>query len=71
MAQEKFNEQIEKPLSNIKNFISGDYSNTIEFWTKIHIKSAINNTIRLTLKYPELAQQYLNQQPKAICDDNT
>jgi hypothetical protein len=70
MTQEKFKEQIEKPLSNIKNFISGDYS-TIEFWAKIHIKSAINKTARLTLKYPELAQQYLNQQPKAICDDNT
>lgn len=71
MTQEKFKEQIEKTLSNIKNFITGDYSDTVEFWAKIHIKSTINRTIRLTLKYPELAQQYLNQQPKAICDDNT
>lgn len=70
MTQEKFKEQIERPLSSIKNFITGDYSNTVEFWTKIHIKSTISNTIRLALKYPELAQQYLNQQPKAICDDN-
>lgn len=70
MTQEKFKEQIERPLSNIKNFITGDNSNTIEFWTKIHIKSTINKTVRLTLKYPELAQQYLDQQPKAICDDN-
>ena len=55
MTQEKFKDLIEAPVNNEK-----------EFWNRIRIKSVIARTLRLALQYPELAQQYLDNLPKAV-----
>ena len=58
MTQEKFNELIEHPANVNK-----------DFWERIKIKSAIARTLRLTLQYPEFAQEYYDSLPKAVCEN--
>ena len=55
MTQEQFKDLIEASVNNEK-----------EFWNRIRIKSAISRTLRLTLQYPDFAQQYLDALPKAV-----
>lgn len=55
MTQEKFKDLIEAPVFREK-----------EFWNRISIKSVIGRTLRLSLQYPELAQEYLENLPKAV-----
>lgn len=55
MTQEKFKDLIEAPVFREK-----------EFWNRISIKSVIGRTLRLALQYPELAQEYLENLPKAV-----
>ena len=55
MTQEQFKDLIEAPVNNEK-----------EFWNRIRIKSVISRTLRLTLQYPDFAQQYLDSLPKAV-----
>ena len=57
MTQEKFKDLIEAP------------TNVSDFWLKIKIKSVIARTLRLTLQNPELAQEYLDNLPKAVCEN--
>lgn len=57
MDKYKFKDLIEAPKIREK-----------EFWNRITIGAAIGRTVRLTLQYPELAQEYLDSLPKAICD---
>lgn len=57
MTQEKFKEQIEAP------------SRVDDFWLRIKIKSVIARTLRLTLQNPELAQDYFDNLPKAVCEN--
>ena len=57
MTQEKFKELIEA-LTIVK-----------DFWERIKIKSVIARTLRLTLQNPELAQEYLDHLPKAVCEN--
>lgn len=57
MDKDKFKDLIEAPKIREK-----------EFWNKIAICAAIGRTVRLTLQYPELAQEYLDNQPKAVND---
>ena len=38
---------------------------------KIFFKSLIFRTVRLTLQYPELAQEYLESFPKVVNEENT
>ena len=58
MTQEKFNELIEHPVRVTKDFEE-----------RIKIKSAISRTLRLTLQYPEFAQEYYDSLPKAVCEN--
>lgn len=58
MTKEKFKEQIEAP------------TRVDDFWLRIKIKSVIARTLRLTLQNPELAQDYLDNLPKAVCENN-
>lgn len=58
MTQEKFKDLIEAPTK-----IEED------FWLRIKIKSVIARTTRLTLQNPELAQEYLDNLPKAVCEN--
>lgn len=62
MNQEDFKKQIEHPL-NLWVEIEDK-----RFWTGMHIKATIGRTIRLCLKYPDLAQEYLDSLPKATMD---
>lgn len=55
MTQEKFKDLIEAPV-NSENAI----------WGRIRIKSLISRTLRLTLQYPDLAQEYFDNLPKAV-----
>ena len=57
MTQEKFKDLIEAP------------SRDDDFWVRIKIKSVIARTLRLTLQNPELAQEYLDNLPKAVCEN--
>lgn len=55
MTQEKFKDLIEAPV-NSENAI----------WDRIRVKSIISRTLRLTLQYPDLAQEYFDSLPKAV-----
>ena len=57
MTKEKFKEQIESP------------ARVDDFWLRIKIKSVIARTLRLTLQNPELAQDYFDNLPKAVCEN--
>lgn len=57
MTQDKFKYLIEAP------------TRVDDFWLKIKIKSVIARTLRLTLQNPELAQDYLDNLPKAVCEN--
>ena len=57
MTKEKFKEQIEYP------------ARVDDFWERIKIKSVIARTLRLTLQNPELAQEYFDNLPKAVCEN--
>lgn len=57
MTKEKFKELIEVP------------TRVDDFWLRIKIKSVIARTLRLTLQNTELAQEYLDNLPKAVCEN--
>lgn len=57
MTQEKFKDLIEAP------------THVDDFWLKIKIKRVIARTLRLTLQNPELAQEYLDNLPKSVCEN--
>lgn len=42
------------------------YSNS----KNVFIRALIGRTVRLTLQYPELAQEYLDSLPKVVNEDN-
>lgn len=62
MTREEFKKQIEYPLNH---FIT---NKDVHFEESIHIKSTIERTLKLTLQYPHLAQEYLENSPKATMD---
>ena len=57
MDKEQFKKSVEKHVMHN------------DFWTRIAFKATIIRTIRLTLKYPKLAQEYLGELPKAVCEN--
>lgn len=61
MTREEFKKQIEYPLNHLSN-------EGVHFWERNHIKAAIGRTLRLALRYPNLAQEYLDSLPKATMD---
>ena len=58
ITQEQFKKQIEHPVRWGKDFDE-----------EMTIKATIQRTLRLVLKYPELAQEYADQLPKATMDE--
>lgn len=60
MTQEKFKEFIEWPIGDV----------LLGVQERIKIKSVIARTMRLTLQYPELAKEYYDNLPKAVCESN-
>ena len=61
MTREEFKKQIEYPLNHLSN-------EDAHFWERNHIKATIGRTLRLALRYPNLAQEYLESFPKATMD---
>lgn len=59
MTREKFKELIEYPTPNRAE----------DFWEAIKIRSVIARTLRLALQYPELAKEYYDSLPKAVCEN--
>ncbi len=69
MTQEEFKRQIEYPIdklatADIRNGKETEYV----FWRRLDTSAIIARTIRLCLKHPDLAQEYLNSLPKATMD---
>ena len=52
MTREEFKKQIEYPLNH---FIINE-----DVWERNHIKATIGRTLRLALRYSNLAQEYLD-----------
>ena len=61
MTTEEFKKQIEYPLNH---FINED----VCFWERNQIKATIERILSLALRYPNLAQEYLDSLPKATMD---
>ena len=56
MDKNKFKDYIEFPSKR----------EHLSFLDKICLRGVIQRTIRITLQYPEVAQEYLNSLPKAV-----
>jgi hypothetical protein len=41
-----------------------------DFGEKMAIKATIQRTLRIAMRYPDLAKEYLDQLPKATMDEN-
>ena len=70
MTQEVFKQQIEHFVNRYQNKMAGaSLAEQAAYREDISlIKATIARTLRLCLKYPELAQEYLNSLPKATMD---
>lgn len=58
MDLERFKASIEYPLQKVD-----------DFWMRMRIKSVISRTLRIALRNPELAKEYLESLPKATQDN--
>ena len=69
MTNEDFKKQIEQPIDKLK---IADTESREEaermFWRRLELSATIGRTLRLCLKYPDLAQEYLDSLPKATMD---
>jgi hypothetical protein len=69
MTKEDFKKYIEQPIDKLK---IADTESCEEaermFWRRLELSATIGRTLRLCLKYPDLAQEYLDSLPKAIMD---
>ena len=69
MTQADFKKQIEHPIdklgiANVNNAKEAEWV----FWRRLETSSIIARTLRLALRYPDLAQEYLDSLPKATMD---
>lgn len=69
MTKEEFKKQIEHPIdkigiANVNNAKEAEWA----FWRRIETSAIIGRTIRLCLKHPDLAKEYLDSLPKATMD---
>ena len=69
MTKEEFKKQIEHPIDKfgIANVNNGKEAEIV-FWRRIELSATIARTLRLSLRYPDLAQEYLDSLPKATMD---
>lgn len=69
MTEEEFKRYIEYPIDKlgIANVNNAKESEWV-FWRRLELSSTIARTIRLCLKHPDLAQEYLDSLPKATMD---
>ena len=69
MTKEDFKKQIEHPIdklgiANVNNAKEAEWV----FWRRLETSAIIARTLRLALRYPDLAQEYLDSLPKATMD---
>lgn len=69
MTQEEFKKQIEYPIkklgiANVNNAKETEWV----FWRRLETSAIIARTLRLALRYPDMAQEYLDSLPKATMD---
>ena len=69
MTQEEFKRQIEYPIdklgiANVNNAKEAEWV----FWRRLDTSAIIARTLRLALRYPDLAQEYLDSLQKATMD---
>ena len=69
MTQEEFKKQIEHPvdkirIANVNNAKEAEWV----FWRRLETSAIIARTLRLALRYPDMAQEYLDGLPKATMD---
>lgn len=69
MTEINFKDLIEAPIDYVKEKPDVSATRNYSGAKKMFFRSLIYRTIRLTLQYPELAQEYLNSFPK-IGGDN-
>jgi hypothetical protein len=69
MTKEEFKKQIEHPIDKIGIANVNNAKDTeIAFWRRLETSAIIGRTIRLCLKHPDLAKEYLESLPKATMD---
>lgn len=71
MNKHKFKELIEAP-ANYSEFPVCDVSSTRSYSgaKNVFIRALIGRTVRIVLQYPELAQEYLDNLPKIVNEEN-
>ena len=69
MTKEEFKKQIEHPIDKIGNaYVNNAKEAEWVFWRRIETSAIIGRTIRLCLKHPDLAKEYLESLPEATMD---
>jgi hypothetical protein len=68
----KFKEILLAPANyqNYPNISDISATRTYSNAKNVFIRALIGRTVRLTLQYPELAQEYLDSLPKVVNEDN-
>jgi hypothetical protein len=71
MTQEKFKDLIEAPANCAKRDPGVGVSAHMSYSNakQVFLRALIGRTVRITLQYPELAQEYLDNLPKAVCEN--
>ena len=68
MNQEDFKRQIEYPMDRLLLIATNNQDANLMFWMRMIMSSTLARSIRLCLKYPDLAKEYLESLPKATMD---
>ena len=68
MNQEDFKRQIEYPMDSLLLIVTNSQEANLMFWIRNIMSIAIARSIRLCLKHPDLAKEYLDSLPKATMD---
>lgn len=68
MNQEDFKRQIEYPMDRLLLIVTNSQEANLMFWIRNIMSSTIARSIRLCLKHPDLAKEYLDSLPKATMD---
>ena len=68
MDKDKFKDLIEAPANSAKSNTRADVSAYESYGNakQVFLRALIGRTVRLTLQYPELAQEYLDNLPKVV-----
>ena len=69
MTKEDFKKQIEHPIDKL-GIANANNAKEAEwvFWRRLETSAIIARTLRLALRHPDLAQEYLDSLPKATMD---